>query len=283
MKIGFLHPGSMGVSVARSILNGGHDVFWASEGRSPATGERARQHGLTDAGTLDNLCQQSEIIFSICPPESASNVASAVRTVGFGGTFVDCNAISPQRMQAIADELEPAGISVVDGGIIGHPAWQPGTTWLYLSGSAAGKVSECATAGPLHCEVVGPDIGQASALKMCYAALSKGTTALLCAILATADELGVRNELSRHWDRDDAGLGEKREMAVRGVTAKAWRFVGEMHEIAATFEAAGQTGGFHRTAAELYERLAHLKDGPHPTALSETLDALKRPVADTTN
>ena len=232
MKIGILHPGSMGVSVARSILNDGHEVFWASEGRGTATEERARQHGLTDIGTLNDLCRESEIIFSICPPESASDVASAVKDKGFAGTFVDCNAISPQRMQAIADDLGPAGISVVDGGIIGHPAWKPGTTWLYLSGSAADQAAACATSGPLHCEVVGSDIGQASALKMCYAALSKGTTALLCAILATADELGVRAELSRHWDRDDAGLGEKREMAVRGVTAKAWRFVGEMHEIA---------------------------------------------------
>ena len=280
MKIGILHPGSMGVSVARSILNGGHDVYWASEGRGPATTERAREHGLTDVGSLANLCQESEVIFSICPPESASDVASAVRTAGFAGTFVDCNAISPQRMQTIADELSAAGIAVVDGGIIGHPAWQPGTTWLYLSGTSAEKVAACGTAGPLHCEVIGAEIGQASALKMCYAALSKGTTALLCAILATADELGVREELCRHWDRDSAGMGEKREMAVRGVTAKAWRFVGEMHEIAATFEAAGQPAGFHRTAAELYELLAHLKDGPHPTGLSETLDALKGRVAD---
>ena len=110
MKIGILHPGSMGVSVARSILNDGHEVFWASEGRGPATVERARQHGLTDIGTLNDLCRESEIIFSICPPESASDVASAVKDKGFAGTFVDCNAISPQRMQTIADELSAAGI-----------------------------------------------------------------------------------------------------------------------------------------------------------------------------
>lgn len=275
MKIGVLHPGNMGVSVAASIRQGGHTVYWASEGRSPQTAERAKENGLTDAGTLQGVCDASDIVFSICPPEAASQLASDVKASGFGGTFVDANAISPVRMTSIAADLEPAGITVVDGGIIGHPAWKPGTTWLYLSGAAAGQVTEVSSAGPLHTEIIDGDIGKASALKMCYAAFSKGTTALTCAILATADELGVRDELNGHWERDQAGLAEKREMATRGVTAKAWRFVAEMNEISETFDKAGLPGGFHAAAADLYTRLSHLKSGPHPSDLRVVLDALK--------
>lgn len=275
MNIGVLHPGNMGVSVAASIRQGGHTVYWASEGRSADTAVRAKEHGLTDAGSLKGVCDASDIVFSICPPEAASQLASDVKAAGFSGTFVDANAISPDRMESITAELQPAGITVVDGGIIGHPAWKPGTTWLYLSGSAAGSVADIASSGPLHTEVIGDKIGKASALKMCYAAFSKGTTALICAILATADELGVREELKGHWEHDDTGLSEKREMAMRGVTAKAWRFVAEMNEISQTFQKAGLPGEFHGAAADVYTRLSHLKAGPHPGELDVVLNALK--------
>ncbi|MGI9422746.1 MAG: DUF1932 domain-containing protein, partial [Hyphomicrobiaceae bacterium] len=194
---------------------------------------------------------------------------------GFTGTFVDCNAISPQRIGAIADDLGAAGITVVDAGIIGPPAWKPDKTWLYVSGPAAQSLANLTQEGHLRTEVLGADIGTASALKMCYAAWTKGTTALVCAILASADELGVRDQLYRHWDRDQPGLSEQREMTMRGVTAKAWRFVGEMEEISATFTNAGQPGGFHQAAADLYRRLADLKDGPHPSPADAVLSALK--------
>ena len=276
MKVGVLHPGTMGVSVARSILNGGHEVFWAGDGRSPATAARANEHGLTNVGSLQALCEASEIVVSICPPEAAIELSEAVKATGFKGTFVDGNAISPDRMNAIDASLTAAGITVVDGGIIGHPAWKPGTTWLYLSGPDAEKVNALCDAGPLHGIVLGGDVGQASALKMCYAALTKGTTALLCAILASAEDLGVRAALNNHWERDGGGLSEQREMAIRNVTTKAWRYGGEMREIAATFEGAGLPGGIHHAAAEIFDRLAQFKDGPHPTPLPELLEALQK-------
>lgn len=277
MKIGVLHPGKMGVSVARTMLNGGHEVYWAGHGRSQATADRAKEHGLTDVGTLAALCEASEIVFSICPPEAASALAEDVKATGFRGTFVDANAISPERMRAIEASLTAAGISVVDGGIIGHPAWKPGTTWLYLSGPEARTACAAVEAGPLHGEVLDDIVGTASALKMCYAALTKGTTALLCAILGSAEELGVRAALNNHWERDGAGLAEQREMAIRNVTTKAWRYGGEMREIASTFENAGLPGGIHAAAADIFDRLAQFKDGPHPTPLQPLLKALRKP------
>jgi hypothetical protein len=127
--------------------------------------------------------------------------------------------------------------------------------------------------------VIGDEIGKASALKMCFAANTKGTTALLCAIVAAAEELGVRPELERQWSRHSADFVEQTLSRVRRVTAKAWRFSGEMEEIAATFEAAGLPGGFHLAARDIYERIAGFRgaDIP-PPALDDVLDALSHPV-----
>ena len=276
MKIGLLHPGTMGVSVGASALNGGHKVLWVSEGRSPASVARASEHGLTDVGCVAEVVSQSEIILSICPPDAAVAVSDAVKDAGFKGIYVDCNAISPMRMQHIAEHLEAGGARVVDGGIIGNPAWVAHKTFLYLAGGEAEKVAACFEAGPLVTRVMaGRKVGDASALKMCYAAYTKGTTAILCALLASAEALGVRDEVNEHWNIDQAGRAADREAIVSGVTKKAWRWSGEMQEIAATFASVGLPDGFHKAAATLYQRLEGLKDGPHPTPVEDVLAALR--------
>jgi 3-hydroxyisobutyrate dehydrogenase-like beta-hydroxyacid dehydrogenase len=194
---------------------------------------------------------------------------------GFTGLYLDANAISPQRTRRIAERMAGAGIPFVDGGIVGGPAWEPGRTWLYLAGPDAARVMPLFAAGPLETEVLDPEIGQAAALKMCFAAHSKGTTALLGAILAAAEELGVREALERQWARYEPEFPAQTAERTRRVTAKAWRFAGEMEEIAATLEAAGLPGGFHRAAAELYRRIAGFKDAPERPALETVLTALR--------
>jgi 3-hydroxyisobutyrate dehydrogenase-like beta-hydroxyacid dehydrogenase len=193
---------------------------------------------------------------------------------GFGGLFVDANAIAPQRAQRISQIISERGASFVDGGIIGGPAWKPDETWLYLSGERADEVAACFEGGLLETAVIGTEIGKASALKMCYAAYTKGTTALLSAILASAEQLNVRQELENEWSRDGSDFASQTQKRVRRVTAKAWRFAGEMEEIAATFEAAGLPGGFHRAAHDVYQRLAHFKDAADVPELSSVLAAL---------
>jgi 3-hydroxyisobutyrate dehydrogenase-like beta-hydroxyacid dehydrogenase len=278
--IGILHPGAMGISIAASARNSGHEVYWASEGRSASTRARAEQHGLRDAGTVAQLCGMCDIILCVCPPHAAEDVARDVKACGFKGVYVDANAISPERAQRIDESLAESGIAFVDGGIIGGPAWKPNSTWLYLSGQRADEIASCFSAGPLATRVIGPEIGKASALKMCYAAYSKGTTALLCAVLGAAEQLGVRDELFGQWSQDGGDLGTQAGPRAQAVTAKAWRFVGEMEEIAATFRAAGMPSGFHDAAAEMYGRLAHFKDAA-PPALEDVLAALMAP-AETT-
>jgi 3-hydroxyisobutyrate dehydrogenase-like beta-hydroxyacid dehydrogenase len=193
---------------------------------------------------------------------------------GFTGLFVDGNAIAPQRAERIASILSEGGAAFVDGGIIGGPAWEPGRTWLYLSGERADEVKGLFEGGALATAVISPQIGQASALKMCFAAYTKGTTALLSAILATAEKLNVRAELENQWSRGGSDFAVQTQNRVRRVTAKAWRFAGEMEEIAATFEAAGLPGGFHLAAHEVYQRMAQFKDAPEVPELAEVLQSL---------
>ncbi len=133
---------------------------------------------------------------------------------------------------------QSAGITFVDGGIIGGPAWDPGETWLYLSGHEveAKRIADCFSAGLLETSIIGDEIGKASAFKMCYASYTKGTTALLTSILALSEAQGVRPELMAQWERDWPGFPTQTESRARRVTAKAWRFAGEMDEIASTFE-----------------------------------------------
>ncbi len=273
-KVGILHPGQMGISVAASIQNSGHAVYWASEGRSQATRERAEKFSLQDAGTLAALVETCTVIVSVCPPHVAEKVAGQVLSHAFRGLYLDANAISPQRAIRMEQAMNKAGATFVDGGIIGGPAWEAGKTRLYLSGKAAEEAADCFSGGALQAIVVGESVGKASALKMCYSAYTKGTTALLCGVLAAAQELGVREELEQEWSRDKASFAEEARERVRRVTARAWRFEGEMAEIADTFRAAGLPGGFHAAAGTIYHRLAGFKDAAPTPSLEEVLAAL---------
>jgi 3-hydroxyisobutyrate dehydrogenase-like beta-hydroxyacid dehydrogenase len=273
-KVGILHPGEMGISVAASALKSGSLVYWASEGRSPKTRERAERYGLTNASTLAKLCETCSVIISVCPPHAAEEVGKEVLAHSFKGLYVDANAISPQRVIRIGEAMMEKGVAFVDGGIIGGPAWAAGATWLYLSGREAGRAASCFSAGPLETAVLGEDIGKASALKMCYAAYTKGTTALLCAVLGAAEGLGVRKELEAQWSRNGSDFAERAAQQIRRSTAKAWRFVGEMEEIAATFEATGIPAGFHTAAADIFRRIAPLRSMTDPPPLEDVLVAL---------
>jgi hypothetical protein len=220
-------------AVVGACVNG--DVIWASEGRSDAT--RTRAADFRDAGSVAALAGEADMILSICPPHAAVDVARAC--AGFTGIYVDANAISPQRAQEVA-ALQPR---FVDGGIVGGPPTEPGTT-LYLSGADAGAVAALFAGSPLATRVV----ADASAVKMAYAAWSKGTTALLLAIREVARANGIEDE----WRLAAPELADRLPRAEAAKATKGWRWIGEMEEIADTFAAAGQPEGFHRAAAEVY-------------------------------
>jgi 3-hydroxyisobutyrate dehydrogenase-like beta-hydroxyacid dehydrogenase len=233
--IGLLHPGEMGAAVGRVLQANGHEVLWASDGRSEAT--RVRAQSFRNVETVAALTEQAELILSICPPYAALDVAREVE--GFDGVYVDANAISPMRAEEVA-ALYPR---YVDGGIVGGPPTERGTK-LYLSGSGAASVAVLFVGSILEARVV----ADASALKMAYAAWSKGSAALLLAIRDVARHFGVEDE----WRLAAPELAERLPRAEHAAATKGWRWIGELEEIADTFAAAGQPDGFHRAAAQVY-------------------------------
>lgn len=275
LNIGFVHPGAMGISLAASAQATGHFAYWSSKGRSPETFERAQAHKLSQTLDLSELCETCSVIISVCPPHAAIDVAREVIACAYKGIYADVNAIAPQKSIAIGKEMTQAGIDFVDGGVIGGPAWQPESTWLYLSGPSANQVADCFSNGPLETEVMGVEIGKASAIKMSFAAYTKGSTALLSTIMAAADEMGIRKDLEKQWSRNGSDFSERTRQRVQRVTAKAWRFSGEMEEIASTMAAAGLPPGFHLAAAGIFKRMSHFKGADPLPALQEVLDCLK--------
>jgi 3-hydroxyisobutyrate dehydrogenase-like beta-hydroxyacid dehydrogenase len=233
--VGLLHPGEMGAAVGDVLRSVGHEVVWASEGRSDQT--RARAAPFRDVVGTAALVAEAEVVLSICPPHAAVGVARTC--AGFDGLYVDATAISPARSREVA-ALQPR---FVDGGIIGGPPTEPGTT-LYLSGPRADEAAALFEGSLLATRVV----ADASAVKMAYAAWSKGTTALLLAIRDVAHRYGVEDECRLAAPE----LAERLPRAESVAARKGWRWTGEMEEIADTFAAVGAPDGFHRAAAEVF-------------------------------
>src|SRR5918999_2672100 len=245
--VGVLHPGEMGAAVGTVARA---EVLWAPEGRSAATAERARTAGLR-AASLGELVEGCDVLLSICPPHAALDVARSVR--GFRGIYCDANAISPATAREVAGIVEAGGATAVDGGIVGGPPREPGTR-LYLSGAAASEVAALFEGTALEPISLSARIGTASALKMCFAAWTKGSAALLLTAAAAAEAFGVEDALREEWARSIPELHARLERARRSADAKGWRWVGEMHEIEATLRAVDLPGGFHAAAAEVFDR-----------------------------
>ena len=270
--VGLISPGQMGASIGAAASHSTTKVIWAGDGRSKASHTRASDAGLENCGTLDTLVEDSDIILSVCPPHDAEAVARQVKQRAFPGLFVDCNAIAPKKSCQIAALFEYENF--VDGGIVGGPAWKSESgTRLYLSGEKSKEIEALFDNSPLETLIISGEIGAASAMKMVFAAYTKGTTALLAAILGVAEKEGVRNVLESQWGQS---FTEQTHQRVVANSAKAWRFEGEMREIAATFDNAGLPSSFHTAAADVFERLAQFKDEP-AADIVELLKVLNQP------
>ena len=272
-NVALLNPGNMGATIGAAV--NGARVLWVSNGRSGESRERALKAGLVEVETLAEAVRESDAVLSVCPPHAAEDVAQSVAELGFVGLYVDANAISRATAERVGEVVGKGGATFVDGGIIGPPVTKPGRTRLYLSGAGAEGVAELFSGSMLDARVIAGDPGAASALKMTYAAWTKGSDALILAIRALAAREGVEEALLQEWAGSHPNLGPKSERAASVAAPKGWRYVGEMEEIAASFEAAGLPAGFHKAAADLYRRLAPFKDRTDPgPEVKEVLDAL---------
>lgn len=250
--IGILHPGVMGAAVGSALKRVAGAVVWAAAGRSVTTSKRAEIADLVGVPDVAELARRAHVIISVCPPHAARAVAEQVAAAVAGRSdpplYVEANAVSPATVQGIGALLGPE--RVVDGAIIGPPAWEPGQTVLWLSGAAAPEIAALFDGSPFEARVLGTELGPASALKACFALQSKAVPALWLAMEAAARGYGVSDALRDELARTSA----RRPAAPDG--AKAWRWVGEMEEAADTLDALGLPDGFSRAAAEMYRRLA---------------------------
>ena len=270
--VGLVSPGEMGASVGAAASPNVDSVIWAGDDRSKASHERADAAGLINCGKLENLTQQSDVILSICPPHDTESVVRSISNLQFPGLFVDCNAISPEKTCQLSNSFKFG--HYIDGGIVGGPAWKKESgTRLYLSGNQAGPIAELFSESPLLTSILSEDVGHASALKMVFAAYTKGSIALLTAILGVAESQGIRHVLEQQWGSD---FTEQTHQRLVATAVKGWRFEAEMHEIANTFSAAGFPEGFHRAAADIYAKTKVFKNN-QPESIKQLLQALRPP------
>ena len=258
-KVGLMTPGDMGQAVAMQIKARGITVCTALEGRSARSRRLAQEAGLTDVGSIARLVAECEVVLSVMNPGAALDFArtasNAIRAGAHRTVIVDCNAIAPDTVHEIAAMVQDAGGRFIDGGIIGPPPRGAAKTNLYLSGERASDLE--ALAGPqLRVHIVSERIGDASALKMCYGALNKGTQALWLEVLIAARRLGVEGHLETQLRQSKADHYEWALSQFPVLTPKAYRWVPEMLEISKTLSSAGITPKVFQGAADIYQFVA---------------------------
>ncbi len=269
--VGLLSPGDMGHNVGRALGEHGLNVITCLRGRSERTRMLAERAGIGEVASLSDLVTEADIVLSILVPAEAiglaESVAGALSATGAGTPFADCNAISPQSARAIDEIIGRAGGRFIDGGIIGGPPGRGAPPRFYVSGPHAGIMADLDGRG-IDVRPIGESIGRASGIKMCYAAMTKGTSTLHVALLTAAEALGLFDELAAELQASQPGAYE--QMArIPALPADAARWIGEMEEIASTFEHVGVTPRFHQGAAEVYRLLS---ETPFATETRETLD-----------
>ena len=258
-NIGIMSPGDMGQAIAQQLKQRGYNVCTALDKRSARSKTLARQAGLTDVGSIENLTRECDVILSVMNPgaalEFATELAQALKANKRQPLFVDCNAIAPVTLQAIAAKITAAGGRCADAGIIGPPPRGAAKTCLYVSGPEARELEQLATP-QLRVRVLSDRIGDASAIKMCYGAMNKGLIALGLEVLVAARRLGVDAALETQLNETHRDVYDRITGALPGMTPKAYRWVPEMQEIARAFEAVGLTPRVFQGASDLYEFVA---------------------------
>jgi 3-hydroxyisobutyrate dehydrogenase-like beta-hydroxyacid dehydrogenase len=254
--VGILSPGDMGHAVGHVLGSHGVRVITCLQGRSQRTRSLANRAHIEDVSTVQALVSEADILLSILVPAQAMQagqvIAKAISETHAELIYADCNAIAPQTTCQIGEMITGSGGRFVDVGIIGSPPGKRGSTWFYASGPHAKAFEELSRFG-LEVVVLGERIGQASAMKMCYAALTKGMVALFTELLTAAEILGVSRELKQRVQSSPQSIFyERMEQEVPRMPEKSRRWIGEMEEIAKTFEQVGLTPHVFSGAADIY-------------------------------
>jgi 3-hydroxyisobutyrate dehydrogenase-like beta-hydroxyacid dehydrogenase len=278
VKVGIVSAGAMGSAIGAGLRAGGAEVVTTLAGRSERTARLARQAGLECLPDLEAVVHEADVVLSVAPPDQAEAIAGDIAATGASVLVADLNAVAPATARRIEVTLRDAGIDLVDGSISGPPPRRPGTTRVYLSGPRASELLRLSWDG-VELVHVGDEVGSASAVKMSTASVYKGTIALLAQALLAARANGVVDHVV-----DDLGeLADDAALRIARSATKAHRYVGEMHEIAATQAAAGLTPALFEAMAVVYGDLASRplaraspEEVDQAVQLGEVLDRLAR-------
>ena len=282
--VAILSPGDMGHAVGQLLREHELRVVTCLTGRSERTKALSERAGIIDVSDFEQMVVQSDVVLSITVSESApgvaSSVADAVRSTGTELLFAECNAIAPQ----VALEIEPvilnAGARFVDASIIGGPPRDGSSPRLYTSGPRASELEQLRDFG-LDVRNIGPETGQASGIKMCYAAMTKGSSALYAQLLMAAELMGLSGHLKAEFQDGQGAVYQRMERGLPAIPAKSRRWVSEMEEIEATFSGLGMTPHLFRGVADMYRLIGGTPLGDeHPESrdkersLEETINQL---------
>ena len=270
--VAIMSPGDMGHAVGQVLSESGIDVITCTDGRSQRTKNLAEMAGLRQVATLEDMVIQADLVLSIMVPSKAMSFVREIsphfessKTPTY---LADCKAVSPQSALAMAEVINQAGGKFIDGGIIGTAPTKGDTPRFYVSGPDASLVMELDGRG-IIVKAIGNKVGQASGIKMCYAALTKGTNTLHVALLTAASRMGLTDDLRKEFEFSQKSHLAAMEKGISRLPANAHRWIGEMEEIAATFENLGVTPNFHKGAAEIYKML---NSTPFAKESPETID-----------
>ena len=282
MSIGIMSPGDMGSAIGKVLSDSGFRVLTALDGRSELTYLRAKEAGMQDVQDTDHLVTESDLVLSVLVPSEALAMArriiASMQSTGHRPAYSDLNAIAPETVVQIGNLMKDAGVSFIDGGIIGSPPAPGRSTRIYCSGHDTEALESLRQSG-LDIRKVGDAVGQASGLKMVYAASTKGITALWTELLVAARALGLEEALNAEFKMSGVNVSEVLKGRVCTMPRRARRWVGEMEEIAKTFESVGMTPKMLQGAADMYRLVSSTpladqtsrQPDPSPDVLLQTL------------
>ena len=256
--VAILSPGDMGHAIGRLLRENELRVLTCLSGRSNRTRDLSQQAGIIDVPNLNELVEQSDVLMSVTVSEAVPGlcreVADAVKTTGADLLFAECNAIAPQLSLKMEGVLSEAGARYVDASIIGGPPRDGSSPRVYVSGGNASEFEQLRDFG-LDIRNLGPQLGRASGIKMCYAAMTKGTTALQAELLIAAEKLGLTQELMAEFSGSQPAVVKRMEGWMPGMPAKSRRWISEMEEIEATFRDLGLTPNIFKGVADMYRMI----------------------------
>jgi len=265
--IGVIAMGEMGSATARRLRERGATVITSLAGRSAASAARAEKAGAVPVATDDEFVAQSDFILSIVPPGDAvvlaQRLAPAIKRAGRKTIYVDCNAVSPQTAERIGGVLDGSGCIYVDAGIIGPPPGPNSRTIFYASGPGAKDFEKLADHG-LPIRVMNGPNGAASAMKLSYAGITKGCTAIGSAMMLGATRGGTADSLLQELSESQPMLLNWMRGFVSRMPPKAYRWVAEMEEIALFQEDDPAARDMYLGIARFYQQIAAALEAPKP-------------------